>query len=94
MEFFEKIPGRGTTRSGRADWAEVKAELIANPEKWGLIAQNVSSSTPSQLRTGKNAHFRGEDLESFEFKVAKPQSPEEPYAKHRTDLYGRYVGKA
>lgn len=91
MKFFKELPTRSNVRDQPIDWAGAKAELMANPGEWGLIAENVASSTPQQLQTGKNKHFRGEELEQFEFRVMRPENAPESYAKRRTDLYGRYT---
>ena len=94
MQFFDELPLGRTIRDEPVGWEEAKAELIKNPGRWGLVAENVSSSVPSQLRSGKNQFFRGEELESFEFRVRKPENPEVPYGNRRTDLYGRYTKPA
>lgn len=76
------------TRSN--NWALIKADLVANRNRWILIAENVPSSTSSQLRSGKNRHFRGEELNHFEFVTRKPRNPDSPYLPRRTDLWGRF----
>ncbi len=93
MKFFDEVPTRGVRRGEPVDWAAAKAALIENEGKWGLMAENVAASTPQQLYNGKNSHFRGEELKHFEFRVARPESPETPYPPRRTDLYGRYTSK-
>ena len=70
---------------------KVKAALVANEGKWVLMVENISNSTPQQLRTGRYKDFRKDELDHFEFSVRKPKNPEEPYADRRTDLYGRYT---
>ena len=92
MQFFSELPERHVVRDEPVDWEQAKADLMANPGKWGLMAENVSNSTPGQLRKGKNRFFRGPELENFEFRVRKPKAPETPYGRRRTDLYGRYSG--
>ena len=94
MQFFEKLPPVKRVREEPVDWAQAKADLIANEGQWGLIATNISNSTPQQLRTGSYKDFKPEDLDHFEFKVRKPENPEVPYAPRMTDLYGRYSSKA
>ena len=94
MQFFDDLPSGRTVREEAVDWAKVKADLMENPGRWGLMAENISSSTPGQLRAGKNRHFRGPELAHFEFRVRKPKDPKEPYGRRRTDLYGRYTVKA
>lgn len=90
MQFFEEFPG--AERREPIDWATAKAELMKRPGHWGLMAENVSSSTPSQLRRGLNQTFRGPELEDFEFRIRRPAGAKASgYAKGRTDLYGRYV---
>ena len=91
MKFFEELPVSRSGRRAPIDWAQAKTNLIANPGAWGMIAENVSSSTPGQLRKGKNKHFRGEELEKFEFVVRRPSDPETGYAPRRSDLYGRFT---
>lgn len=91
MQFFEELPAqRGAVRRSRVDWAKAKEDLVAHEGQWGLMAENVASSAPHQLRRGDNKHFRGDDLNHFEFSVRKPIAPEVPYGDRRTDLYGRY----
>lgn len=91
MQFFTELPGeRRVVREEPVDWAAAKAELIAHPDQWGLMAENVSSSTASQLREGRNKLFREDDLKHFEFRVIKPKDPKTPYSEFRTDLYGKY----
>lgn len=91
MQFFDELPQGRTVRDEPVDWAEAKIGLMQNPGKWGLMATNVSSSTPGQLRSGKYRLFRGDVLKHFEFRVRRPENPEEPYGVRRTDLYGRYT---
>lgn len=91
MQFFEELPPSRTGRISPINWIEAKNQLVANPGMWGLMAENISSSTPAQLRAGKNKQFRGDELLNFEFRVRKPDNPEVPYAPRRTDLFGRYI---
>jgi len=92
MEFFDEIPGARPFRQRRIDWEKVKAALKDNPGRWGLMAEDVSSSTASQLRKGANRLFRGDELNEFEFRVRKPDGEKaSDYVKDHTDLYGRYV---
>jgi hypothetical protein len=90
MQFFNKLPNTRMVRDEPVNWAQAKADLMQNPGQWGLMAENISSSTAAQLRSGMNRHFRGEELENFEFRVRKPQDPAKAYGSRRTDLYGRY----
>lgn len=90
MQFFEELPRTRYTRATPIDWDKAKADLMENPGKWGLIAKNISGSTPGQIRAGRYKAFQGEELNHFEFTTSKPEDPEEPYADRRTDLYGRY----
>ena len=69
MQFFDDLPSGRTVREEAVDWAKVKADLMENPGRWGLMAENISSSTPGQLRAGKNRNFRGPELAHFEFRV-------------------------
>jgi|GEM_PF-2817051 len=91
MQFFEDLPPGRNIRQEPVDWASAYDAMMQNPGQWGLIASDVSASTPGQLRAGKNQHFRGDDLKHFEFRVRKPENPDPAYGKRRTDLYGRYV---
>jgi len=91
--FQEELPAPGRLREDPIDWAQAKSDLIAHEGQWGLIAENVASSTPGQLRDGKYRHFQGEVLEHFEFAARKPALPEVQYAPRRTDLWGRYSVK-
>lgn len=91
MQFQDELPPGRAVRDEPVDWAAVKKSLMQNPGKWGLMAENVASSTPAQLRAGKNKSFRGPELEHFEFRVRKPSDPKKPYGRRRTDLWGRYT---
>lgn len=90
MQFFNELPPGRSIREEPVDWEAAYDAMKQNPGQWGLIATNVSGSTPGQLRAGNNQHFRGDDLKSFEFRTRKPEKPDKPYGKRRTDLYGRY----
>lgn len=93
MQFFDELPERRVPRREPIDWEKAKAELVAHEGEWGLMVQNVSDSTVDQLRAGKYKSFRGEELKHFEFATRKPDNPEEPYAKRRTDVYGKYTSE-
>lgn len=95
MQFFEALPA-GRRRSERTiDWVKAKAEVMENPGSWGLIAENVGSSTAGQLTAGKNKNFQGEELKHFEFSVRRPEKADPAiYTERRTDLYGRYTVEA
>ena len=92
MQFFESLPA-GRRRSERSiDWAKAKADVMETPGMWGLIAENVGSSTAGQLTAGKNKHFQGDELKHFEFSVRRPEKADPlVYTDRRTDLYGRYT---
>jgi len=92
MQFFDELPARRTVRDEPVDWERAKAEVMANPGMWGLMAENIASSTPGQLRAGKNKHFQDDELKHFEFRVSKPENADpDIYTARRTDLYGRYT---
>ena len=91
MQFFDELPVGRSSREQPVDWAAKKAELIANPGQWGLMAENISGSIADQLRNGRNKNFRGDELRHFEFRVRKPENPAAPYGNRRTDIYGRYT---
>lgn len=95
MQFFDELPEKSgrIVRHEPVDWAKAKAEIIAGKGQWGLMAENVSTSTIDQIRGGKYKLFRGEELGKFEFATRKPKNPETPYPKRRTDLYARYLGE-
>lgn len=90
MQFFDELPKGRTTRDEPVDWAQAKADLMANPGQWGLIAKNISGTTPGQIRKGKYKDFAADELEHFEFVTRRPEEPDESYTSRRTDLYGRY----
>ena len=92
MEFFDILPaGRGRS-AGAIDWSKAKADIMENPGLWGLIAENVGSSTAGQLNAGKNKSFQGDELKHFEFSVRRPEKADPAvYTDRRTDLYGRYT---
>jgi len=92
MEFFENLPNERGVRDEPINWTTAKEELVKNPGRWGLMAENVSSSTGTQLRMGLNTLFRGGELDKFEFRMRRPGGLKgREYAKRRTDLYGRYT---
>jgi len=94
MQFFEELPPGRTARVEKVDWEKAKADLIANEGVWGLIAENISGSTTTQLRKGTYKSFRGDDLLHFEFQMRKPKNTTEDYGTRRSDLYGRYSSVA
>lgn len=91
MQFFENLPSARTTRAEPVDWSTAKANLIANPGQWGLIAEKISASTPGALKSGRNKAFRGEEIGNFEFRTRRPEGPSD-YSLRQTDLYGRFIG--
>jgi len=92
MQFFDELPGNYGLRGNNTDWAAAKADLMKNPGQWGLIIENVAASTASQLRTGKNQMFRGDELKQFDFRIRRPTGAKgRGYADRRTDLYGRFT---
>ena len=90
FKVLDELPAGRQVRAEPVDWAAAKQALLDNPDKWVLMAENIASTTSGQLAGGKNQHFRGEELEHFEFAVRKPEKPEVPYGNRRTDLYGKY----
>lgn len=94
FQVFKELPAGRTIRDTRVDWAAAKAALLANPGDWVLMAENVSGSTPTQLRRGENKNFRGEELSDFEFTTRRPsrEGVDEPLLPRRTNIYGRYTG--
>lgn len=88
MQFVDELPAGRAVRDTPVDWDAAKAELMANPGAWGLMAENIASSIPGQLRAGKNKAFRGAELIHFEFAVRKPANS--GYGNRRTDLWGKY----
>lgn len=90
MQFQNELPPAKTVRAEPIDWAQAKADLIANEGQWGKMVENVASSTTQQLRAGKNAAFRGDELAHFEFATRKPKDAVD-YKPRRTDLWGRYT---
>lgn len=92
MRFQAELPGGNTVREEKIDWAAAKAELIEHEGLWGLIAENISASTPQQLRKGRYQAFPEHELPFFEFAMRKPADAEvaRTYAPRRSDLWGRY----
>lgn len=91
FKFFDTLPESRGARGTKIDWAGAKEAMLKTPGMWCLIAENTATSTPTQVRSGSNRHFRGEELELFEFRVRKPEQPEFQYGRNKTDLYGRYT---
>lgn len=91
---FDELPRRQMYRRGEpVDWAAAKQALLDNPGRWVLMAENVASSTPTQLRAGRNRAFPEAEVGDYEFTTLKPERLTDPYPKRRTDLYGRYIAK-
>lgn len=95
MKFQTELPPLARAVREPVDWAKAKAEMVAHEGEWGLIATNVASSTPSQLRRGEYKDFRGDELRHFEFATRKPEDVEvaKTYPARRSDLWGRYTAK-
>ena len=93
MYFQDEPPAAQNLRDSPVDWAKAKRELMENEGKWGLIAENISNSTPQQLRTGRYKEFRDPELEHFEFITRKPEDRDKAasYGPRRTDVWGRYT---
>ncbi len=91
-EVRDELPGVTPAEPRAIDWPSAKNAMLDNEGMWVLIAENVSSSTPTQLRAGKNKNFRGEELEHFSFSVRVPEddAKKAQYGKRRSDLWGRY----
>ena len=95
VKTFDSLPPiNGKSEARLIDWDKARRDLIANEGLWVLMAENISNSTPQQLRTGKYRAFPPNEMEHFEFSVRKPENPQVPYGKRRTDLYGRYTAKS
>lgn len=98
FKVMDELPAGRAVRDEPVDWPAAKQAVIDNAGSWVLMAENVASSIPGQLRAGKNQNFRGTELEHFDFRVRKPEG--KVYGNRRTDLYGKYtkrvkrVGKA
>lgn len=89
MQFSESLPSGTDVRPSRVDWASAKKTIMERPGEWGLMAPNIASSIPDQLRKGMNKHFRGDELARFEFVTRRPTDA--TYPKRRTDLWARYT---
>lgn len=89
MQITEQLPSGNDVRPTRVDWSASKELAMQNPGMWVLMATNIASSIPDQLRKGMNKQFRGDDLKHFEFATRRPKDA--TYPKRRTDLWGRYT---
>lgn len=90
---FDKLPTSSGRRHGRAkpiDWDGAKSEMMRNPGKWVLIAEDVASSMPQQIYRGRNPRFREAELEKFRFRISRPEDCQ--YPPRRSDIYGSYIG--
>lgn len=94
-EVRDELPPGRTVREEPIDWEGAKQAMIDNEGSWVKIVENVSTSTPQQLRRGDNRLFRGEELKHFEFVTRKPEDPEvaASYRANFTDIWGRYSAK-
>jgi hypothetical protein len=93
FEVLKELPPGRTKRAEPIDWEGAKQAMIDNAPDWVKIVENISTSTPHQLRRGDNRQFQGEEIDKFEFVTRKPQDAAKAatYRKNFTDLYGRYV---
>jgi hypothetical protein len=89
MKFSDELPGGDRANRKYVDWDKAKADLIATPGMWGLIAEDVSATVPAQLQKGRYKAFRGDELEHFDFSVRRPKDAD--YRPRRSDLWGRYT---
>ena len=93
-EVRDELPPGRKAREEPIDWDAAKQALIDNAGSWVKIVENISTSTPQQLKRGNVRAFRVEEMSKFEFATRKPQDAEKAasYRPNFTDLWGRYDG--
>jgi hypothetical protein len=72
---------------GRTNWSEIASALKSNPDKWAVVAENVSASTGTHIRYGRLKAF--EPSGAFEARVSGAHSSASGRAEK---IYARYVG--
>lgn len=83
---WEEPPVKGRNRN---DWDSIAASLKANPNKWAVVAENVSASTGTHIRHGRLTAFAPEG--TFEARVSGAKADNGGRAEK---IYARYVGTA
>jgi hypothetical protein len=83
---WEEPPVKGRNRN---DWNTIAASLKANPNKWAVVAENVSASTGTHIRHGRLTAFAPEG--TFEARVSGAKADNGGRAEK---IYARYVGTA
>lgn len=83
---WEEPPVKGRNRN---DWESIAASLKANPNKWAVVAENVSASTGTHIRHGRLTAFAPEG--TFEARVSGAKADNGGRAEK---IYARYVGTA
>lgn len=83
---WEEPPVKGRNRN---DWESIAASLKANPNKWAVVAENVSASTGTHIRHGRLTAFAPEG--AFEARVSGAKADNGGRAEK---IYARYVGTA
>lgn len=83
---WEEPPVKGRNRN---DWDTIAASLKANPNKWAVVAENVSASTGTHIRHGRLTAFSPKG--AFEARVSGAKADNGGRAEK---IYARYVGTA
>ena len=83
---WEEPPVKGRNRH---DWNTIAASLKANPNKWAVVAEDVSASTGTHIRHGRLTAFAPEG--TFEARVSGAKADNGGRAEK---IYARYVGTA
>lgn len=83
---WEEPPVKGRNRN---NWDAIAASLKANPNRWAVVAENVSASTGTHIRHGRLTAFAPEG--TFEARVAGAKAENGGRADK---IYARYVGTA
>lgn len=83
---WEEPPVKGRNRH---DWDSIAASLKANPNKWAVVAEDVSASTGTHIRHGRLTAFAPKG--AFEARVSGAKADNNGRADK---IYARYVGTA
>lgn len=83
---WEEPPVKGRNRN---NWDAIAASLKANPNRWAVVAENVSASTGTHIRHGRLTAFAPEG--TFEARVSGAKADNGGRADK---IYARYVGTA
>lgn len=89
VELTWEEPPQQLLGRGRTNWSEIADALRSNPEKWAVVAENVSASTGTHIRYGRLKAFAPSG--AFEARVSGARADDSGRA---SKVYARYIGGA